>query len=107
MCEKDGLAGIKDYEKKITVAESLDKYEFNQALIKLWEELRSLDLEISRFEPWKKTAGERKEKLIEYAKRLLAFSWQLQIFLPETAAKIERIFTGEKIKIDKPLFPRL
>jgi len=64
-------------------------------------------LEISRFEPWKKTAGERKEKLIEYAKRLLAFSWQLQIFLPETAAKIERIFTGEKIKIDKPLFPRL
>jgi len=107
MAEKDGLEGIKNYEKKVAVSDYLDRYEFNQALIKLWEELRSLDLEISRFEPWKKTAGERKEKLIEYAKRLLAFSWQLQIFLPETAAKIERIFTGEKIKIDKPLFPRL
>ena len=107
MAEKDGLEGIKNYEKKVAVSDYLDRYEFNQALIKLWEELRSLDLEISRFEPWKKTAGERKEKLIEYAKRLLAFSWQLQIFLPETAEKIAKIFTGSIIKIDQGLFPRL
>ncbi|MBU1322602.1 methionine--tRNA ligase, partial [Patescibacteria group bacterium] len=79
MAEKDGLGGIKDYEKKITISDYLDRYEFNQALIKLWEELRSLDLEISRFEPWKKTSAERKNKLIEYAKKLLSFSWQLQI----------------------------
>ncbi|MDZ7586355.1 MAG: methionine--tRNA ligase, partial [Patescibacteria group bacterium] len=51
MAEKDGLVGIKNYEKKITVVEYLNRYEFNQALIKLWEELRGLDLEISRFEP--------------------------------------------------------
>ncbi len=107
MAEKDGLVGIKDYEKKITISDYLDRYEFNQALIKLWEELRSLDLEISQFEPWKKTSAERKNKLIEYAKKLLSFSWQLQIFLPETADKIEKIFTGSIIKIDKPLFPRL
>jgi len=107
MAEKDGLGGIKNYEKKITVSDYLDRYEFNQALIKLWEELRSLDLEISQFEPWKKTAEERKDKLIEYAKKLLSFSWQLQIFLPETADKIEKIFSGEKIKIGQSLFPRL
>lgn len=107
MAEKDGLGGIKDYEKKITISEYLDRYEFNQALIKLWEELRSLDLEISKFEPWKKTSAERKDKLIEYAKKLLTFSWQLKIFLPETAKKIEKIFTGSKIKIDQSLFPRL
>lgn len=107
MAEKDGLGGIKDYEKKITISDYLDRYEFNQALIKLWEELRSLDLEISRFEPWKKTSAERKNKLIEYAKKLLSFSWQLQIFLPETAKKIEKIFGRSIIKIDKPLFPRV
>lgn len=107
MAEKDGLDGIKDFEKKISVAEYLDKYEFNQALIKLWEEIRKIDLEISQFEPWKKMPEERKNKLIEYATRLLAFSWQLQIFLPETAEKIEKIFSGGKIKIDQPLFPRL
>lgn len=107
MAEKDGLAGIKNYEKKITVSDYLDRYEFSQALIKIWEELKSLDLEISQFEPWKKTAGERKEKLIEYAKKLLSFSWQLQIFLPETAEKIEKIFTESIIKIDQGLFPRL
>jgi len=107
MAEKDGLEGIKNYEKKVAVSDYLDRYEFNQALIKLWEELRSLDLEISRFEPWKKTAAERKDKLIGYVKKLLAFSWQLQIFLPETAEKIAKIFTGSIIKIDQGLFPRL
>lgn len=107
MAEKDDLDGIKKFEKKITVAKYLDKYEFNQALIKLWEELRKIDLEISQFEPWKKTPSERKNKLLEYAQRLLAFAWQLQICLPETAEKIVKIFSGSKIKIDKPLFPRL
>ncbi|MCX6816998.1 MAG: methionine--tRNA ligase [Candidatus Beckwithbacteria bacterium] len=107
MAEKDGLSGIKDYVKKITISDDLNRYEFNQALIKLWEELRSLDLEISRFEPWKKTAAERKNKLIEHSKKLLSFSWQLQIFLPETAKKIEKIFSGSKIKIEKGLFLRL
>lgn len=107
LCEKDGLAGIKNFEKQITVSDYLDRYEFNLALIKLWESVRNLDLEISCFAPWEKNAEQRKDKLIDYAKKILALSWQLQIFLPETTQKIEKIFTGSKIKIDKGLFPRL
>jgi len=107
MAEKDGLAGIKNYEKKITVTESLEKYEFNQALIKLWKELRKIDLEISSFEPWKKGVKERREKLLEWARKILEFNYQLQIFLPETAEKIAQIFGGNKIKITQGLFPRL
>ncbi|MFH0942751.1 MAG: methionine--tRNA ligase [Candidatus Beckwithbacteria bacterium] len=107
MAEKDGLAGIKDFEKKITVSGELGKYEFNQALIKLWEEIRELDLQISQDEPWKQSADERKDKLVGYVKKLLAFNWQLQIFLPQTAEKIAKIFGGDTIKIKESLFPRL
>ncbi|MBU2051963.1 methionine--tRNA ligase [Patescibacteria group bacterium] len=107
LAETDGLSGIKEYSKKITIADYIDRYEFNLALTKLWEEVRSLDLEISRFAPWEKSAADRKGRLVEYAKKILALAWQLQIFLPETAEKIAKVFTGNKIKLDNPLFPRL
>ncbi|MDP4030875.1 MAG: methionine--tRNA ligase, partial [Candidatus Beckwithbacteria bacterium] len=107
LAETDGLSGIKEYSKKITIADYIDRYEFNLALTKLWEEVRNLDLEISRFAPWEKSAADRKGRLVEYAKKILALAWQLQIFLPETAEKIAKVFTGNKIKLDNPLFPRL
>ena len=107
LAEQDGLSGIKEYPQKITISDYLSRYEFHLALTRLWESVRSLDLEISRFAPWEKTAKDRKDKLIEYAKKILALSWQLQIFLPETAAKITKTFTGSKVKIDQSLFPRL
>ena len=107
MSEKDGLNGIKEFEKKLNIKEPLERFEFNQAIIGLWEEIRALDLQISKDEPWKLTDKERKELLIGYVKQLLAFNWQLQIFLPETAIKIEKIFCGKKIAIKESLFPRL
>lgn len=107
LCQQDGLNGVKDFRKRTTVSTELDRYEFNQALVKLWEELRKIDLDISQFEPWKKINKEREEKLLNWAKRILEFAWQLQIFLPQTAAKIEKIFSGKTIKIEQLLFPRL
>lgn len=107
LCQTDNLPGIKNYPQKLTIASYLDKYEFHLALTKLWEEIRSLDLAISRFAPWERTAATRKDKLLDYATKILSFAWQLQIFLPETAAKIAKVFSRSKIKIDQPLFPRM
>ena len=49
----------------------------------------------------------KKDLLFGYITKILNLNHWLKIFLPETAGKIEKIFSGSKIKIDQGLFPRI
>ena len=109
MAEKDSLPGIKiakPTEPK-NLFNHLNNYEFNLALETLWQGFRELDQSIAKDKPWEKPAGEKKDLLTNYIQKILNLNCYLQIFLPETAAKIDKIFSGSKIKIEQSLFPRL
>ena len=109
MAEKDGLTGI--HIDKPTAPDklfnNLNHYEFNLALETLWQGFRELDQVIAQDKPWEKPAGEKKNLLTAYIQKILNLNYYLQIFLPETATKIAKVFTGSKIKIEQSLFPRI
>jgi methionyl-tRNA synthetase len=89
----------------------IDEFSFDQALKYIWDKIAEVDGLISETKPWELAkAGKTKEleKVLNQAANLVFEVSQLLIsFLPETAAKVEKIFTAKKIKKGKPLFPRL
>ncbi|MEW6587400.1 MAG: class I tRNA ligase family protein, partial [Nitrospirota bacterium] len=102
---------FKDYEKKYI--DSLDKFQFNEALIALWGEIKFLDSEFDRVQPWTydKSDESKKEEirtlLLNSVSEIKSIATYLRPFLPETAEKILKQFAGPTIKSETPLFPRL
>ncbi len=83
-------------------------YKFNECLNWLWEKVRNLDKYIDKTKPWEKEKKDLEKILQKPIKGILEIALLLKPFLPETAEKIEKIFTADKIKAPKkPLFPRL
>ncbi|MDX9892857.1 MAG: methionine--tRNA ligase [Patescibacteria group bacterium] len=84
---------------------------FDQALKYIWDKIAQVDGLISETKPWELAKTSQTEKLTEIlnqaANSVYHISWLLKPFLPETAEKIEQIFTAEKIIKGTPLFPRL
>ena len=84
---------------------------FDQALKYIWDKISEIDGLVSRTKPLELAkAGKTKELtkiLNQAANGIYQISQLLKPFLPETAEKVEDIFTAEKIKKGKPLFPRL
>lgn len=109
MAEKEDLIGIEiaKFTELNKLFNYLNNYEFNLALEVLWQEFRQLDQVIAKDKPWEKESHEKKDLLVGYITKILNLNHWLQIFLPETAGKIEKIFSGSKIKIDQGLFPRI
>lgn len=118
LCEKVKLDGSKFKPKKsdlnTTIANYFEKFKFNQALEIIWKYISALDKYIERKRPWEKSGQELKEILgniitgVESGQSLLEIAHSLKPFLPETARKIEDIFTAQRIKAPaKPLFPRI
>lgn len=82
------------------------KPRFDQALEILWTKIAELNKYVNDQKPWEKS-GEELEKDLDYLViRILNLTHFLEPFLPETAEKIKKQFTG-KIQPASPLFPRL
>ncbi len=110
LAEKIELHGInKNLQIHENVPTLLKDYKFNEILDYIWSvELRKLDQEINEVQPWKIEDQEKlKEFLGEIISNILDLAYNLQPFLPETAEKIIKQFTAEKIIFQKPLFPRI
>ncbi len=90
--------------------ERMEKYEFNFAFEILWKQIMDLNKRIDEEKPWAlaKTDPEKaKEVLISIIKSLLDINKRLAIFIPDTAEKIDAIFTAEQIvPPETPLFPK-
>ncbi|OGM56598.1 methionine--tRNA ligase [Candidatus Woesebacteria bacterium RIFCSPHIGHO2_12_FULL_46_16] len=95
-------------KKTLTLyAQAIEKYEFDEALKLLWQDIKIVDQYINEWQPWKLT-GEKLTRVVSVSVDALRYlSTQLKPFLPETAERIEKQFTGPKIKSREPLFPRL
>jgi len=93
---------------RIAVEVAIGLFEFHRALNIIWEEITKLDQYINQTKPWEKSGKELEELLQKPIREILGIACLLQPFLPQTAEKIETIFTSPKIKApSKPLFPRI
>ena len=96
---------ISEFEKLV------NGFLFDQALKYIWDKIAEIDGLISKTKPWELAkAGKTKELtkiLNQAASGIYQISQLLKPFLPETAEKMEDIFTAKKIKKGEPLFPRL
>ncbi|MBI3559467.1 methionine--tRNA ligase [Candidatus Gottesmanbacteria bacterium] len=97
---------IKNYELWPEVKNYLNNFRVDSALEFVWIKIKKLDRLIDQNKPWE--LGDKKlakflDKIIPEIQNL---AFNLQPFLPATAEKIQKQFTG-KIKSGEPLFPRI
>lgn len=83
-----------------------DRFQFNESLRIIWENISKIDKKINIDEPWKLNGDSLRSKLEEYVEEIKRIGYNLQPFLPETAEKILKQFSGE-IKSSSSLFPRV
>lgn len=88
------------------VQTALDQYKFNEALVFLWDEIRSLDKKINETKPWTLEKSEANPLLTDIGTRIQRIGYNLLPFLPETAKKISTQFQ-DVVTPSSSLFPRL
>jgi methionyl-tRNA synthetase len=92
---------------------AIENYQFNEALLSLWDQIKYLDTEINRIQPWtyEKVNTTQQEEirivLLNCVSKIKTIATYLQPFLPETAEKILEQFKGPTIQSQPPLFPRI
>lgn len=111
LCGKNGVKSLKVEQKDIPeFIERMDKYEFNAAFEIIWSKIQELNKRIDEEKPWSlaKTDPEKAvEVLTNLSQDLISLCPYLAIFIPDTAAQIEAVFTAEAITAPKtPLFPK-
>ena len=92
--------------------EALENCHFDRAMDEVWEQVRGLNQYIDEQKPWVINKDGDKEHLQEVlayqASCLLEIAELLQPFLPETALKIQHVFSDGVVRpIEGTLFPRL
>ncbi|OGE65002.1 hypothetical protein A3I48_01490 [Candidatus Daviesbacteria bacterium RIFCSPLOWO2_02_FULL_36_7] len=88
------------------VEEKLAEFKFNEALAAIWADISALDKKINEVQPWKLEQIQLAEFLSISAVKIRSIALSLKPFLPETAEKILKQFSGQ-IKSAPPLFPRI
>ena len=111
LCGKNGVSGLEvqttdmpEFDKK------MESFEFNVAFDLIWEQIQGLNRRIDEEKPWAlaKTDPEQAKKVLQnLAQDLLNLCPRLGLFIPETAEKIQEVFTAKEISAPKtPLFPK-
>lgn len=84
----------------------MGEFKFNEAIAVIWELIAEADKKINQEKPWTISGEKLRAILIDYVKRIQAIGYNLQPFLPQTAEKILKQFSGQ-IKSAPVLFPRI
>lgn len=111
LCGKNGVAGLElQVTDKPEFDEKMNNFEFNLAFDLIWNDIQGLNRRIDEQKPWalaKTDPEQAKQVLKELAQDLLNLCPRLGIFIPETAEKIQEVFTAKEISAPKtPLFPK-
>ena len=112
LCSKNQVSG-RDFTPRPDqdFTRLMEKFEFSKAFDYVWQQIQSLNKAIDEAKPWelakKGDVASAQTVLCEIADRLLDVSSRLGLFLPDTATKIQTIFTATVITAPKtPLFPK-
>ncbi len=87
-------------------SEPLSNINYQLSLISLWDQVKEINKSFNTFEPWAKTAEERKTFMLSVLSQLTAIGSSLTPFLPEVGERIVKVTSGKIEKIP-PLFPRI
>ncbi len=93
-----------EFDPKMTT--HLEEYKFNEALNHIWTEIAEADKKVNEEKPWELSGEKAKGVLLDLVKRIQHIAFNLRPFLPETAEKTLKQFSGQ-IKSAPPLFPRI
>ncbi len=109
LAEKNGVE-VKKTEKigfYPEVKKALDVSDSPKALSFIWvEKLSKLNAKLNKEKPWTLEEDKAKPALEGYIKEILEVAFNIRPFVPETAKKIEKVFTG-KVKAAEILFPKI
>jgi methionyl-tRNA synthetase len=86
---------------------ALDEFRFNDALAFILNKVTSANKQIDQAKPWNLKGKQLEEFLLAAISKILEIAVLLQPFLPETADKIQKQFSGAAVKSQGPLFPRM
>jgi len=111
LCGKNSVSGLEIQKTDMPdFDEKMEAFEFNVAFDLVWSEIQGLNRRIDEEKPWAlaKTDPEQAKKVLQtLAQDLLNLCPRLGLFIPETAEKIQEIFTASEISAPKtPLFPK-
>lgn len=107
LCEQNGIGATEGSNVWCADLEKfMGEFKFNEAIAVVWGLITEADKKINEEKPWELSGEKLKEVLLDYVKRIQAIGYNLQPFLPQTAEKILKQFSG-KIKSATPLFPRI
>lgn len=107
LCEKNSITASNptlQFDKELEAL--LKEYKFNECIVYLWREISAADKKINETKPWELNPTESKPILEDLVKKLQQIGYNLQPFLPTTAEKILKQFSGQ-VKSSEPLFPRI
>lgn len=107
LCEQNNINtsnAVNEFDPMMT--KFLEDYKFNEALNHIWEEITVADKKINEEKPWELTGEKLTQVLEDLVKKIQHITFNLQPFLPQTAEKILKQFSGQ-IKSQPPLFPRI
>ncbi len=110
LCKKNKILGSsidKTYKSTDEIDKALSIYRFDEALTWVWQEIEKINVQINKEEPWKLEGQKLTDVLNSYVFSIQTIAYNLRPFLPETAEKIEKQFSGSRIKSESPLFPRI
>lgn len=108
LCEKNNF----EFKSKETnlypeVISFIEDFRFDSALKFIWDKITLIDQDINKSEVWKLTGDDLKTKLQYYLEEIAEIALNLKPFLPDTTAKIAKVFGSIKIEMTEPLFPRI
>ena len=114
MVRKNEVAAISDFKGTIPeeYTKYMDNFESNKAFDFAWDKVQAINKRIDDEKPWMLAKAGETEKLTtcltSLMNDLLAASYLLKPFLPETSAKIYDIFTDKNgvTPPETPLFPK-
>lgn len=107
LCEKSGFEANEKISKfDPEVEKLLTEFKFNEALGWIWKIVQRADQRVNETQPWKLEGTDLKEVLDELVSLIIDVAYNLQPFLPETAERILRQFSGRVVS-SSPLFPRI
>ncbi|MDO8573626.1 MAG: methionine--tRNA ligase [Candidatus Daviesbacteria bacterium] len=84
----------------------IEEFKFNEAIAIIRQLITEADKKINEEKPWELSGEKAKSVLEDLVKRIQTIAFNLQPFLPQTAEKILKQFSGE-IKSAPSLFPRI
>ena len=107
MCEKNQITLAENELSFLPeVSQNIEKWLFSEASNIIWDLIAKADKQISDTKPWELEGEAAVSALTDLANQIRIIAYNLQPFLPQTAEKILKQFSGQ-IKASDPLFPRI